>query len=67
MNPGLKKETAASGVLMTAFMTASPFVAYLAGRWAQAALSREAQAQRSALRQVPAIPAAFLLSARTKD
>jgi hypothetical protein len=54
MTSGSKKETAAYGVLMTAFMTASPFVAYLAGRWAQAELSREAQAQRAALHQVPA-------------
>jgi hypothetical protein len=57
MQPGLKKDradTVVSGVLMTAWMAASPMVAYAAGRWAQAKLSREAQVQRSALRQVPA-------------
>jgi hypothetical protein len=42
------------GVLMAAFMAASPFVAYAAGRWADATLSRKAQVQRAALRQVPA-------------
>jgi hypothetical protein len=57
MKPGPKTdraETAVSGVLMAAFMAASPFVAYAAGRWAYATLSREAQVQRAALRQVPA-------------
>ncbi|HEV2259992.1 MAG TPA: hypothetical protein VGS06_43340 [Streptosporangiaceae bacterium] len=54
MNPGAKTETAVSGVLMAAFMAASPFVAYAAGRWAEARLSRAAEAQRSALRRVPA-------------
>jgi hypothetical protein len=39
---------------MVAFTAASPFVAYAAGRWAKAKFSREAQVQRSALRQVPA-------------
>jgi hypothetical protein len=57
MQPGRKTdraETAVYGVLMAAWMGASPFVAYAAGRWAQARFSREAQVQRSALRQVPA-------------
>lgn len=54
MKPGSKTDTAVSGVLMTAWMAASPFVAYAAGRWAQAKFSREAQVQRAALRQVPA-------------
>jgi hypothetical protein len=42
------------GGLMTAFPGGSPFVAYAAGRWAAARLSREAQTQRASLRQVPA-------------
>jgi hypothetical protein len=54
MQPGPKTETAVSGVLMATWMVASPFVAYAAGRWAQGKFSREAQVQRSALRQVPA-------------
>ena len=54
MRPGSKADTAVNGVLMAAFMGASPLVAYAAGRWAHAMLSREAQAQRAALRQVPA-------------
>jgi hypothetical protein len=54
MKPGPKLETAVDGALMAAFMAASPFVAYAAGRWADARFSREAQAQRAALRQVPA-------------
>jgi hypothetical protein len=47
-------ETAVTGVLMAAFTGVSPFVAYAAGRWAGAAFSRTAQAQRALLRQVPA-------------
>jgi hypothetical protein len=54
MRAGPKTETAVDSVLMAAFMAASPFVAYAAGRWAHATLSREAQARRAALRQVPA-------------
>ncbi len=54
MRPGPKTETIVDGVLMAAWMAASPFVAYAAGRWTEAALSREAQAQRATLRQVPA-------------
>ena len=54
MKLGHKTETAVDGVLMAAWMVASPLVAYAAGRWAYATLSREAQAQRATLRQVPA-------------
>jgi hypothetical protein len=54
MRPGPRTETAADAVLMAAWMAASPFVAYAAGRWADATLSRKAQVQRTALRQVPA-------------
>lgn len=52
--PSTNTETAVFGVLMGAWMAASPWVAYAAGRWADAVLSRNAQAQRAALRQVPA-------------
>jgi hypothetical protein len=54
MRSGTKTETAVDGALMTAWMAASPFVAYAAGRWAQAVLSHQAEAQRAAVRQVPA-------------
>jgi hypothetical protein len=47
-------ENVVFGALMAAFMGASPFVAYVAGRRAEAILSRAAQAQRAPLRQVPA-------------
>jgi hypothetical protein len=40
--------------LMGAFLAGSPFVAYAAGRWADAALARRARLQRNALFQVPA-------------
>jgi hypothetical protein len=40
--------------LMGAFLAGSPFVAYAAGRWADAALARKARLQRNALFQVPA-------------
>ncbi|MGD0240222.1 MAG: hypothetical protein ABSB59_07825 [Streptosporangiaceae bacterium] len=49
-----RTENAVYGVLMAAWMGASPFVAYAAGRWADGTFSRAAQAQRAALRQVPA-------------
>ena len=42
------------GALMAAFMGVSPFVANVAGRWADATLSRAAQAEQATLRQVPA-------------
>ena len=45
-------ENAVFGALMAAFMGASPFVAYAAGRWADATFSRVAQAQQASLRQV---------------
>jgi len=54
MRPVPRTETAVDGVLMATWMAASPLVAYAAGRWAQARFSRAAQAQRAALRQVPA-------------
>src|SRR5579864_6230234 len=49
-----RKETAVLGALMTAFLAGSPFVAYVAGRWASAKLSRAARLRQAALRQVPA-------------
>jgi len=51
---GDRAENVVFGALMAAFMGASPFVAYVAGRWADATLSQTAQAQRALLRQVPA-------------
>ena len=48
-------ENAVFGALMAAFVGASPFVANAAGRWADATLSRAAQARQATLRQVPAI------------
>jgi hypothetical protein len=51
--PG-RTETAVFGGLMGAFLAGSPFVAYAAGRWADAALARKALLQRNALFQVPA-------------
>ena len=41
------------GALMAAFMGVSPFVANVAGRWADATLSRAAQAQRAYLAPGP--------------
>jgi hypothetical protein len=49
-----RTETAVFGVLMAAFMGVSPFVANVAGRWADARFSRAAQAQGATLHQVPA-------------
>jgi hypothetical protein len=49
-----RTENAVFGVLAAAIMGASPFVAFAAGRWADATLSRAAKAQRAVLRQVPA-------------
>ena len=49
-----RTETAVFSGLMGAFLAGSPFVAYAAGRWADAALARKARLQRSALFQVPA-------------
>jgi len=49
-----RTETAVFGGLMGAFLAGSPFVAYAAGRWVDAALARKARLQRNALFQVPA-------------
>ena len=46
-------ENAVLGALMAAFMGVSPFVANVAGRWADATFSRAAHAQQATLRQVP--------------
>ena len=50
---GDRVENAVFGTLMAAFMGASPFVAYVAGRWADTTFSRTAQAQQALLHQVP--------------
>jgi hypothetical protein len=47
-------ETAMLGVLLAAFLVGGPFVAHTAGSWTYAASIREAQAQQTAFRQVPA-------------
>jgi hypothetical protein len=47
-------ETVVLGALLAAFLAAAPFAAHTAGSWAYASYAREAQAQRAALRQVPA-------------
>jgi len=49
-----RTETAVFSGLMGAFLAGSPFVAYAAGRWADAALARKARLQRNALFQIPA-------------
>jgi hypothetical protein len=49
-----RTETAVFGGLMGAFLAGSPFVAYAAGRWADARVSRAARLQQTTLRQVPA-------------
>ena len=49
-----RTETAVFSGLMGAFLAGSPFVAYAAGRWADAALARKASLQRNALFQVSA-------------
>jgi hypothetical protein len=49
-----RTETAVFSGLMGAFLAGSPFVAYAAGRWADATLARKARLQRNALFQVPA-------------
>ena len=58
-------ETAVFGGLMGVFLTGSPFVAYAAGRSADARVSRAARLQQATLRQVPAtlLSAALLRSA----
>jgi hypothetical protein len=52
-SPGRTENAVFTG-LMGAFLAGSPFVAYAAGRWANAALSRQARLQGNALFQVPA-------------
>jgi hypothetical protein len=49
-----RAETVVLGVLLAGFLAAGPFAAHTAGSWAYAASARQAQAQRAALRQVPA-------------
>lgn len=49
-----RAETVMLGVLVAAFIVIAPFAAHAAGSWAYATSAREAQAQRAALRQVPA-------------
>ena len=49
-----RAETVVLGALLAAFLAATPFAAHAAGSWAHATYAREAQAQRTALRQVPA-------------
>ena len=49
-----RTENAVFTVLMGAFLAGSPFVAYAAGRWADATLARQARLQRNARFQVPA-------------
>ena len=49
-----RAETAIAGVLLTAFLASAPFTVHAAGTWTYATSAREAQAQQSAFRQVPA-------------
>jgi len=49
-----RAETVVLGVLIAAFLAIVPFAAHAAGSWVYATSAREAQAQRAALRQVPA-------------
>jgi hypothetical protein len=49
-----RAETAVLGVLLAAFLAGAPFAAHAAGSWTYAASTREAQAQRTSLHQVPA-------------
>ena len=48
-----RAENAVFGALMAAFMGVSPFVANAAGRWADAALSRAAQARQATCARFP--------------
>jgi hypothetical protein len=57
-----RAETVVLGALLAAFLAVAPFAAHTAGGLAYATYGREAQAQRAALRQVPAT----LLQAPTK-
>ena len=47
-------ETALLGLLLAVFLAGAPFAAHAAGSWAYATSTREAQAQRASLHQVPA-------------
>jgi hypothetical protein len=49
-----RAETAVLGVLLAAFLAGAPFAAHAAGTWTYAASTREAQAQRVSLHQIPA-------------
>lgn len=49
-----RAETVVLGALFAAFLAVAPFAACAAGSWAYAASARQAQAQRTTLRQVPA-------------
>jgi heme A synthase len=50
-----RAETAMLGVLLAAFLAATPFAAHAAASWTYAASAREAQAQRAVIHQVQAI------------
>lgn len=49
-----RAETVVLDVLLAAFLAGAPFAAHAAGSWTYAASTREAQAQQTSLRQVPA-------------
>ena len=49
-----RAETALLGVLLAVFLVGAPFAAHAAGSWTYATSAREAQAQQTALHQVPA-------------
>ena len=49
-----RAETAILGILLAAFLASAPFTAHAAAGWTYATSAREAQAQQSAFRQVPA-------------
>jgi hypothetical protein len=49
-----RTETAMLVVLLAAFLAGAPFAAHAAGNWTYATSAREAQAQQTALHQVPA-------------
>jgi hypothetical protein len=49
-----RAETVVLGVLLVAFLAATPFTAHVAGSWAHASAVRDAQAQRASLAQVTA-------------
>ena len=49
-----RTETVVLGALLAIFLAAAPFAAHAAGSWAYTLSARQAQAQRSAVHQVPA-------------